>query len=76
MLLVFEVVFYCSNITDCIYRGWAGRRTGLEVGSRGWGKRSGMNGSVVPSVGDPGWHNSQERPGLPLVSVWHPMQSY
>ena len=31
---------------------------------------------TVPSVSDPGWHNSQGRPGLPLKLVWHPMQSY
>ena len=27
-------------------------------------------------AGDPNWHNSLGRPGLPLKSVWHPMQSY
>ena len=50
------------------------------VGSGGeWGavgKHSSTNGSAVPSVGDPGGHNSQRRPGLPLESVWHPVQPY
>ena len=27
-------------------------------------------------VGDPNWHDSLGRPGLPLESAWHPMQSY
>ena len=42
----------------------------------GLSKHSSTNGSAVPSVGDPDWHNSQDRPGLPLKPVWHPMQSY
>ena len=29
-------------------------------------KNSNPNGNAVPSVGDPDWHNSQGRPGLPL----------
>ena len=37
---------------------------------------SDINDSTVPSVGDPDWHNSQGRPGLPLESVWHSIQSY
>ena len=39
-------------------------------------KHLNTNGSAVPSVDDQSWHNSQGRPGLPLESVWHPMQSY
>ena len=35
-----------------------------------------LKGSVLLSVSDLDWHNSQGRPGLPLESVWHPMQSY
>ena len=27
-------------------------------------------------TGDPDWHISQGRPGLPLESVWDPMQSH
>ena len=39
-------------------------------------KHSTTIGSAVPLVGDPDWHNSLGRPGLPLESVWHHMQSY
>ena len=28
------------------------------------------------TVGDPDWHNSLGRPGLPSESVWHPLKSY
>ena len=37
---------------------------------------SNTNGSALPLVGDPDWHNSLGRAGLPSESVWHPMQSY
>ena len=61
-----------------------GGRVGGEWGGGGGGwkakgglkQHSNTNGSAVPSVGDPDWHNSLGRPGLPLESVWHPMQSY
>ena len=59
--------------------GWEG--SGVGGGGR-WGAVGGLKqhsnskGSVLPSVSDPDWHNSQGRPGLPLESVWHPMQSY
>ena len=56
--------------------GWVG---GVSGGG-GWvksGRRVKANfRGVVQSVSDPDWHNSQGRPGLPLESVWHPMQSY
>ena len=45
-------------------------------GRLGSHRRAQANGSVVPSVGDPDWHNSQCRPGLLLESVLQPMQSY
>ena len=39
--------------------------------------RGGWGGECCAiSIGDPDWLNSQGRPGLPLESVWHPMQSY
>ena len=42
----------------------------------GQSKHSDTNGSAVPPVGDPDRYNPLGRPGLPLESVWHPMQSY
>ena len=59
--------------------GWEGDGGEAGVGGKpkaGQSKHSNTNGSAVPSVGDPDWHNSLGRPGLPLESVWHPMQSY
>jgi len=65
MPLVFEVVFSTAVIS------WINSK-GVGWGAVG-GKHSNKNGSTVPSDGDPDWHNSQGRPGLPLESVWQPM---
>ena len=51
------------------------------MGAGGWGAVGELkqtNGSAVLSIGDPGWHSSQGRPGLHTVreSFWYPMQSY
>ena len=40
----FEIVFYSPcNITDLVYRGWAGRR-GVGLGGVGWGGAAGVGG--------------------------------
>ena len=62
------------SLIESIGGGW-GRR-GVGSHRRAKSKHSNTNGSAVPSVSDPGWHNSQGRPGLLLESVWHPMQPY
>ena len=69
---VFEVVFLMSVIMwiESIGGGWGGQWG--RVGSCRQAKAN-RNGSDVPSVGDPDWHNSNGRPGLPTESVWHPM---
>ena len=73
------VFFNHCNIMDYVFRRWVG---GQEGGRGSWGTEGGLgkhsdtNSSATHSVGDLGWHNSQGRPGLPLESVWHPMQSY
>ena len=51
---------------------WEGGGGEAGVGGKpkaGQSKHSNTNGSAVPSVGDPDWHNSLGRPGLPLESV-------
>ena len=52
---------------------WVGVIGEPQEGQSRW---SNTNGSAVPSVGDPDCHDSRGRPGLPLESVWHSMQSY
>ena len=59
--------------------GWEGDGVGSggKLGAvGGLSKHSNTNGSAEPSVGDPDWHNSHGRPGLPLETFLHPMQSY
>ena len=59
--------------------GWEGAWGEAGAGGNlkaGQSKHSNTNVRAVPSVGDPNRHNSLGRPGLPLESVWHPMQSY
>ena len=46
--------------------GWVGSRRRLKANIQ----------TQRALIGDPYWHNSQGRPGLPLESVCHPMQSY
>ena len=79
MPLVFEVAFSIAIISRI--ESIEGGRKGWEVGvseepKAGYSKHSNTNGSAVPLVGDLDWQNSQGRPGLPLESAWHPMQSY
>ena len=61
--------------------GWGGREVGGDRG--GWEAEDGLKQTLkhkwpcyAINIGDPDWHNSLGRPGLPLESVWHPMQSY
>ena len=69
MLLVFKVVFLTALVSWIEFIG--GGQWGW-VGSHRQAKAN-IQGSAVPSVGNPDWHNSQGRPDLPLESVWHPM---
>ena len=62
---------------ESIGGGWVGG------GGGGWGAVGGLKQTFkhkwqcyTISMGDPDWHNSLGRPGLPSESVWHPMQSY
>ena len=73
MPLVFQVVFLTVVIS--LIESIGG---GVGGGGR-WEAVSGLKQALKHKgqcCTNPYWHNSQGKPGLPLESVWHPMQPY
>ena len=79
-MLVFQMVFIdCCNITDEVYRGWAGREgVGWVLGVGGKPKagntiHSEAKSSTVSSAEHRNSHSQPGRRRRSLAAVWHSM---